>query len=229
VSDPVDVEEWRPIPSLEGWEASSLGRFRWNGEERVPSLNKYTGYLSFSSSSRGIKDGKGHYAHHLVLEAFVGPRPAGMQTRHLNGVKHDNRSANLAWGSAKENAEDNKRLGRLSAPARIPDEDRICRWCGGATTRKPFECSACARMGARNGRDADGRPVAITRRRVMWDGEAGVPLGPVRVTAAAVDALLRRAKKERRTKASMLRIVIEDAMEQWAANEAAPAAGKEAS
>ncbi len=46
--------------------------------------------------------------HSLVLRAFVGPRPKGMQIRHINGIKSDNRLENLAYGTAKENAADRK-------------------------------------------------------------------------------------------------------------------------
>lgn len=44
--------------------------------------------------------------HHLVLEAFVGPCPDGMEARHLNDDPQDNRLENLAWGTKAENAAD---------------------------------------------------------------------------------------------------------------------------
>lgn len=57
--------------------------------------------------------------HRVVLEAFRGTRPTGMECRHLNGNKQDNRLCNLAWGTRSENAIDNLRQGkgkcRLSA------------------------------------------------------------------------------------------------------------------
>ncbi len=49
--------------------------------------------------------------HRLILEAFVGTRPPGHECRHLNGIRHDNRLKNLAWGTRKENAADAIRHG----------------------------------------------------------------------------------------------------------------------
>jgi hypothetical protein len=46
---------------------------------------------------------KRYYVHALVLEAFVGPRPAGHETNHINGNKADNRLENLEWVSTSEN------------------------------------------------------------------------------------------------------------------------------
>lgn len=50
--------------------------------------------------------------HRLVLQAFVGPCPDGMECRHLNGDSVDNRIENLAWGTKKENIADIRRHGR---------------------------------------------------------------------------------------------------------------------
>lgn len=44
--------------------------------------------------------------HRLVLEAFVGPRPEGQETRHLNGIRTDNRPENLCWDTHTENIAD---------------------------------------------------------------------------------------------------------------------------
>src|SRR5215471_1608313 len=44
------------------------------------------------------------FVHRLILEAFVGPCPKGMEARHLNGDRQDNRLVNLAWGTRLENA-----------------------------------------------------------------------------------------------------------------------------
>jgi len=49
--------------------------------------------------------------HRLVLETYVSPCPQGMQCRHLNGNKQDNRLENLKWGTGSENAQDAVRHG----------------------------------------------------------------------------------------------------------------------
>jgi hypothetical protein len=49
--------------------------------------------------------------HRIILETFVGPRPDGMQCRHLNGNASDNRLENLTWGTPQENSQDAARHG----------------------------------------------------------------------------------------------------------------------
>jgi hypothetical protein len=44
--------------------------------------------------------------HRLVLEAFVGLRPDGMQCRHLDGNPANNNLRNLAWGTPAKNQHD---------------------------------------------------------------------------------------------------------------------------
>lgn len=49
--------------------------------------------------------------HRLVLTAFVGPCPEGMECRHLDGDAANNRLSNLCWGTREENIADSKRNG----------------------------------------------------------------------------------------------------------------------
>lgn len=70
--------------------------------------------LTFSSDRNGYKrvtlrrDGnsKGIFVHILVLTAFVGPCPDGMECRHLDGCNTNNHVENLAWGTIAENHRD---------------------------------------------------------------------------------------------------------------------------
>lgn len=48
---------------------------------------------------------------HLVLKAFIGPRPSGHVARHLDGNGDNNTPDNLAWGTQAENIMDAVRHG----------------------------------------------------------------------------------------------------------------------
>lgn len=54
--------------------------------------------------------------HHLLLETYVGQCPPGMECRHLNGIRTDNRLKNLCWGTHRENQLDRNRHGTTSQP-----------------------------------------------------------------------------------------------------------------
>lgn len=49
---------------------------------------------------------------HLVLEAFVAPRPTGCVSMHLNDDSSDNSVSNLRWGTKSDNVLDSIRKGR---------------------------------------------------------------------------------------------------------------------
>lgn len=46
------------------------------------------------------------YVHHLVTEAFIGPRPPGYEVCHANSDPGDNRLGNLRYDTPKGNAAD---------------------------------------------------------------------------------------------------------------------------
>lgn len=67
---------------------------------------------------------------HLVLEAFVGPCPSGLECCHENDVASDNRLTNLRWDTRKANIADairNNRFVRGSVSPRTPltEEDVV--------------------------------------------------------------------------------------------------------
>ena len=53
-------------------------------------------------------DSKPHhfYIHRLMLSAYVGPCPALMECRHIDGNSHNNNLTNLAYGTRQQNEED---------------------------------------------------------------------------------------------------------------------------
>lgn len=115
------AEKWRPVAGFEGrYEVSDQGRVRsmdrivtnkhghqWRVRERIL---KASGKGPMRYDGVHLGDGTGrivqHYIHRLVLEAFVGPRPDGLVSRHLNGDHHDNRLVNLTYGTQQENIAD---------------------------------------------------------------------------------------------------------------------------
>lgn len=52
------------------------------------------------------------HLHRIVLEAFIGPCPEGMEGLHKNGVRSDNYLENLRWGTHVENCADRSRHGK---------------------------------------------------------------------------------------------------------------------
>lgn len=114
------MELWRPVVGHEAdYEVSDLGRVRSLDRERTfpnrygtPSTRLFKGkLLSPYPNHNGYmivnlwKARKMHArrVHALVLEAFVGPRPPGMEGMHGDDDKTNNVLANLSWGTSGEN------------------------------------------------------------------------------------------------------------------------------
>ena len=97
------TEVWRPIPSFDEYEASSLGRIRWRDRIRNATPDRQ-GYLRVSFWTD--KGSRKFAVHVLVAAAFHGERPDGAVTRHVNGINSDNRPDNLMYGTATENEAD---------------------------------------------------------------------------------------------------------------------------
>lgn len=68
------------------------------------SPNPATGYCLAQLRANGKRKSRG--VHVLVLEAFRGPCPEGMEGAHGNGIRHDNRMDNLRWDTRKNNHAD---------------------------------------------------------------------------------------------------------------------------
>lgn len=115
-------ERWRPVTTHDGYyEVSDIGRVRsvdrtetvvsairgvyqrtWRGRVLVPTLND--GYPQYSLwKAHKLRIARSHI---LVLEAFVGPRPAGLYGCHGDDDRQNNRLGNLYWGTPKQNSDD---------------------------------------------------------------------------------------------------------------------------
>jgi hypothetical protein len=109
-------EEWRAVVGREGkYEVSNMGQVRSLDCMVVRRLGKpffrrgriLEGNATGGGGYRTVNVGGGNkYVHHLVLEAFVGPRPRWHEACHRNGIRTDNRLDNLRWDSAQSNQMD---------------------------------------------------------------------------------------------------------------------------
>lgn len=97
------------VPDWPYWITLDGQIFNENGKQLKPTLST-GGYLRVSLYNRGKK--KIFLVHHLVLLAFVGPRPQGMETRHLDGDPKNNHISNLRYGTSSTNKLDMVRHGR---------------------------------------------------------------------------------------------------------------------
>lgn len=109
------AEEWRPIPGWLGlYEVSSFGRVK--SLARVDALGRpwpervLAHEIKANGRHRVTLYGAGRserrQVHHLVLEAFVGPCPDGLEACHWNDDPADNRLGNLRWDTKAANSRD---------------------------------------------------------------------------------------------------------------------------
>lgn len=104
--------EWRQIPSVPDYEASSDGQVR----RRKPGARQAeVKPLAIRAEKNGYlrcriwrdDGGKNLWVHRAVCEAFHGKAPSPLhQAAHLNGKRDDCRSENLAWKTRRENYQD---------------------------------------------------------------------------------------------------------------------------
>ena len=105
------MTEWRKIPGFTAYSASSDGQIRRD----VMLHRSPAGLVSQALNDRGYwkcsaTDDGGKYrtvtTHTLVALAFLGPRPEGLEVRHLDGDSANSAAANLRYGTSMENTAD---------------------------------------------------------------------------------------------------------------------------
>ena len=119
-------EEWREVVGFSDYEVSSQGRFRrvtgGQGAKAGLVLRWHVCVSTAYPTIRFFKDGKqsARCVHQVVAQAFHGPRPEGMQVRHLDGNTMNCNASNLSYGTAVENGQDKVRHGRSSYGEKNP-------------------------------------------------------------------------------------------------------------
>ena len=122
------IEAWRPVVGLEGrYEVSSEGRvrslaFRSNGPPRI--MKSTPNYAGYHVITLGVSR-KQYRVAVLVLEAFVGPRPVGMEACHgPDYSKSNNRLRNLRWDTSSANCLERDFHGSRNPNSVLTDEQR---------------------------------------------------------------------------------------------------------
>jgi hypothetical protein len=145
------LEHWRPIVRFENYEVSDFGRCRslerivksydrkrncyakrhYPGTTLNP-VRRYSEYNRVKSLDVTLyMDGERYHrkVHRLVLEAFVGPCPDGMECAHADGDPSNNHLDNLRWATHVENCRDRVLHGTESIGVRNPaaklDEESV--------------------------------------------------------------------------------------------------------
>lgn len=116
-----DTERWRPLPDWDGlYMVSSHGRvFRMPGfgSPDGSMVTQHPGRHGYRTVAlchlRSGRKAETRLVHQVVLETWVGPRPHGHVSRHLDGDRENNRIENLAYGTPRENFEDAVRHGTV--------------------------------------------------------------------------------------------------------------------
>jgi HNH endonuclease len=122
------MENWKSVVGVVGYAVSDLGRIKSTiprkGGRAMVNDGLLTGWIQEVRSGykrqlvafRQDKKTIIKRVHHVVLDAFIGLRPFGMEALHKNGDSLDNRLTNLRWGTHSDNMQDSVRHGTKSKP-----------------------------------------------------------------------------------------------------------------
>lgn len=107
-------ERWLPIPSDPNYLVSDTGKV-YSKRSKIVLKPRRRGKNYAAVTLTG---GTFRYTHHLVAEAWIGPRPTGLHVLHRDDVKSHNDVDNLYYGSQHQNHLDQLRNGKHPFAAR---------------------------------------------------------------------------------------------------------------
>lgn len=167
------VEEWRPIPGVEGYEASRLGHIRSLRRAAPRELRGTVGPCGFHTVTIVFPSGRRcRRVGTLVALAWLGPRPDGTEVRRLDGDTLNDRADNLAYGTPAQVANDHAARARLEeasgADTHCPEGHRYAdSWLGAWGHRL---CPTCRDERLRtNPNRAENKRRSYARRRAVAD------------------------------------------------------------
>jgi hypothetical protein len=129
------------VPGQPGFRAREDGKILTNWTYRGRAIRKHNwiqGDEWFTADTNEMDSGyvtvrmydRRDLVHRVILLSFIGPCPTGLQCRHGNGKRNDNRLDNLSWGTQSENEIDKRlhgtaQIGERNGMARLQDADVI--------------------------------------------------------------------------------------------------------
>ena len=123
--DSTPEEIWKTITEFPDYMISNLSRVKRiapgpgtrAGKILHPAFENH-GYLvvRLCRSEGGNRVAMRRYLHHLVAQAFIGPRPKGFCVNHKSGIKTDNSPRNLEYVTRAENGRHAFVHGLVAAP-----------------------------------------------------------------------------------------------------------------
>lgn len=128
------MERWKKVVGFPDYSVSDQGRVRRDvggmGTRPGKILNGWQREKYRHIAIRLQRDNSSFYdyVHRLVLEAFVGPCPEGMEGCHNDGDPTNNRLENLRWDTHKSNGADmvkhgTSNRGELQANAKLTEAE----------------------------------------------------------------------------------------------------------
>jgi hypothetical protein len=133
----METEEWREVPDYPGYDVSNMGQVR-SWRKRGPAQGVYKDHpdvmrsclrsVTYPYLCVNLSDGKRktmHAVHCLMLAAFKGPRPDGMDACHNDGVRVHNFIENLRWDTPSGNCQDKLRHGTARGYAKLTPVDVV--------------------------------------------------------------------------------------------------------
>lgn len=102
------------------WVVAEISQFKTDPEAGIvygmrgaPIKKQVNGYIHIRSKTK--TSSASMLAHRLIWERVHGPIPKGMQINHINGIKSDNRIANLELATPSRNSKHAYEIGLRSA------------------------------------------------------------------------------------------------------------------